>query len=368
MKRLEELVYNYKQDILKDPNIITDIETAFKYISYLIVGKNSLDNSSIDSIIEVTGRFEKSAIWSELANVVSNLIKVFHTEFLSKTIPPKGEEFSSHHSEKIQLWLKIIKYVQVFLELSSQNIGGDSLRWMIILIIEIVKAILRIILLLKYKKTIQVYDSVLESENISNNNDPKFYDDNIFPVNVKKEKVHEKMIILKRSGRLLRRLPTSDNSSVSLDNQSINSIKENKEYFVNISNHKKELELDDISIRGELIHVMRPLIHLSTLYCFGSLSWKPFLIAFLSDVVSLKILSRQRQAMNKLEKKELDRRKVNLLFYVLRSPFFNQYTKKRILGCMRKFSDNIPLIGIVLRPMMEYLPEWQRIYFYNWDL
>ncbi|CAF89222.1 unnamed protein product, partial [Tetraodon nigroviridis] len=40
----------------------------------------------------------------------------------------------------------------------------------------------------------------------------------------------------------------------------------------------------------------------------------------------------------------------------------------KILFLLRLLADHVPGIGLVARPLMDYLPTWQKIYFYNWGL
>ncbi|KTF73116.1 hypothetical protein cypCar_00049283 [Cyprinus carpio] len=66
------------------------------------------------------------------------------------------------------------------------------------------------------------------------------------------------------------------------------------------------------------------------------------------------------------------RRAFLLLYYLLRSPFYDRYSESvsplltKILFLLRFLADYVPGVGLVARPLMEYLPIWQKIYFYNW--
>ncbi|KAJ8272342.1 hypothetical protein COCON_G00112010 [Conger conger] len=60
------------------------------------------------------------------------------------------------------------------------------------------------------------------------------------------------------------------------------------------------------------------------------------------------------------------RRALLLCFYLLRSPFYDRYSETKILFLLRFLTDQIPGFGFLTRPLMDYLPVWQKIYFYNW--
>ncbi|BFZ02338.1 hypothetical protein BsWGS_05377 [Bradybaena similaris] len=73
------------------------------------------------------------------------------------------------------------------------------------------------------------------------------------------------------------------------------------------------------------------------------------------------------QNLNRQEQSELLHRALMLALYLLRSPFYDRYTKQRLLRSLRALSDNVPGLSIILVPLMDYLPVWQRIYFYTWS-
>lgn len=132
---------------------------------------------------------------------------------------------------------------------------------------------------------------------------------------------------------------------------------------------KKNLEPTDLSSRqlmAETLYISRPLLHISSMFLFGQTSWKPWLISCGVDVTSLALMGNTSD-LNEDEKAEMSRRTVLLLLYLLRSPFYDNYSKTRILGFLRFVSDTIPGISLVLNPLLEYLPTWQKIYFHNWS-
>ncbi|GIX86647.1 peroxisomal membrane protein PEX16, partial [Caerostris extrusa] len=78
-------------------------------------------------------------------------------------------------------------------------------------------------------------------------------------------------------------------------------------------------------------------------------------------------LLKQKLDLNKGEKQEINRRALSLLLYLLRSPFYDQYSKQRIMIMLHIISNRVIGSGLFLRPLIEYIPEWQQQYFYSWS-
>ena len=148
-------------------------------------------------------------------------------------------------------------------------------------------------------------------------------------------------------------------------------------------------------IVGELLHIFRPIVHLTAGVIAGGLDkWSPYALSFSLDLVSLRLLQGSNfnigrdnvlnliirpscsaddpsdpvdEVWNWSEQSEIRRRYLSLFMYLLRSPFYDKYTKERLLRLLSLFANKIPLFGRLLRPFISYLPEWQRVYFYVWN-
>ncbi|TNN29110.1 Peroxisomal membrane protein PEX16 [Liparis tanakae] len=116
---------------------------------------------------------------------------------------------------------------------------------------------------------------------------------------------------------------------------------------------------------AESAFIGRPLVHLFCLGLCGKQSWKPWLISGALELSSLAVLSDGR-FQNRWERTEMRRRRFLLLYYVLRSPFYDRHAEEKILFLLKLLADHVPGIGLVARPLMDYLPTWQKVYFYSW--
>ena len=67
------------------------------------------------------------------------------------------------------------------------------------------------------------------------------------------------------------------------------------------------------------------------------------------------------------EKVELTRRTYALFFYLIRSPFYDHYTKRRLMTTLMYFSQRVPLVGQFCAMVADAIPEWQNTYSYVWN-
>jgi len=111
---------------------------------------------------------------------------------------------------------------------------------------------------------------------------------------------------------------------------------------------------------------MKPLAHLGTLAVWGTKSWKPWLLSFAMDVSSLQLHGPPNQ-LKREEKAELTRRTYAMLFYLLRSPFYDRFTKARIINTLLFLSSKIPVFGRIFEACALAIPEWQQTYSYIWS-
>uniref|UniRef100_A0A7N6AEX2 Peroxisomal membrane protein PEX16 n=1 Tax=Anabas testudineus TaxID=64144 RepID=A0A7N6AEX2_ANATE len=129
--------------------------------------------------------------------------------------------------------------------------------------------------------------------------------------------------------------------------------------------HSKPTQLALQETIAESVYIGRPLVHLLCMGLCGKQSWKPWLISGVLELSSFAVLQ-DTKFKNRWERAEMRRRTFLLLYYLLRSPFYDKYSEEKILFLLRLLADHVPGIGLIARPLMDYLPTWQKIYFYNW--
>jgi peroxin-16 len=82
---------------------------------------------------------------------------------------------------------------------------------------------------------------------------------------------------------------------------------------------------------------------------------------------SLTILTKEPVLSTK-EQEELFRRRIKLLLYILRSPFYDNYSRAKIFSMLNIISKRLPLAKLITEPLIQYLPNWQNSYFYMWSI
>lgn len=85
------------------------------------------------------------------------------------------------------------------------------------------------------------------------------------------------------------------------------------------------------------------------------------------DITSLQVLMSARGSLQPRERLELNRRSLHFLLYLVRSPFYQRVTEGPLLRLLRAAGDTLPLVGLLTRPLADYLPEWQDTYCHNWS-
>lgn len=88
---------------------------------------------------------------------------------------------------------------------------------------------------------------------------------------------------------------------------------------------------------------------------------------FPHNLHSLHLYNRKRDSLSQQQKLELSRRTVQMLMYLVRSPFYEQFTQTRLASLIEGIGNTIPLTGPISAALNEYIPHWQSIYFYMWS-
>ena len=104
------------------------------------------------------------------------------------------------------------------------------------------------------------------------------------------------------------------------------------------------------------------------LYKCGLTSWKPWIFSLGLECVSVgltdPLISDTSQRISLLESDEIKSRQRMLLYYLLKTPFYDHYTKNVIGGFCDGLS-NVPILSIIASLIRDYQPYWENYHFYT---
>ena len=344
----------YRRFVLHNPETISKIESVLRALSYIL-----------------SGRFGASEALSELVFSASQLLTLLNDGIFREGKSKVTCDMTCVKRQRILLWLTVVEYLEVFIELGASRLWGEAGKWIIVVILQIAKAALRFVLLFKYKSGVQRTPLIppLDRSNFVKREEAVDEDATNAGEELEEAQPEEEGEQIdavptgsvwrgSRSGRLVRSLSATSSSS-----------SRSWKLPPKTSESQKAIQPTDLSNRrlfAESLYISRPLIHITSMFVFGQASWKPWLLSCGVDVTSLALMG-DSSDFNEEEKSELSRRTLLLLFYLLRSPFYDTYSKTRILGFLKFMSDTVPGLSFALNPLLDYLPTWQKIYFYNWS-
>ncbi|KJE90606.1 hypothetical protein CAOG_001894 [Capsaspora owczarzaki ATCC 30864] len=161
--------------------------------------------------------------------------------------------------------------------------------------------------------------------------------------------------------------------------------------------HAEELRtpLSRRQMQGELLHMARPLVFCEkevfsqSVFAFGAnltcrcvlflflavlvarfaghKSWSAWGSALATDIAS-KILSGDSRDMHEEERGELSRRSGLLVYYLMRSPIYDRFTRSIVISAVNKLGRLFPLLGgLTAESVTDYLELWQDTYFDIWE-
>lgn len=221
--------------------------------------------------------------------------------------------------------LEIARCVEVAAEMTAHRFGSRRTRWGTVATLEIIKAAVRIALLLQGLNPSSATSTPAASTHVA---------------------------VLttfsgRRSGRLFR--VVDDWKKAALESAAL----------VPAPSMPPSLP----TLAGELLHIVRPVIYALSLARLGSRSWRPWLLAMFTDLASLWCSTRARE-LSEGQCEEINRRRGQIVVYLARSPLFESF-RPAIQVLIYKLS-RWPLIGSVAGGL-EYLTSLQKWYFYTAD-
>lgn len=327
VQNLKALFESYKKWVMNNPGRTSEMETIAKYLSYIVAGK-----------------VNNSPILSELIYSLSNLF-TFYNDMLIRKAQNDRNFYKSSFKDRLKLCLTILHYCEVLFEITSRHKWGTKGKWGAATFIQIVRCVSNLILVHQYGEI------PLQQPPIPALQRRKIAEDDL------NEEFRQPGFVLKRSGRVIRivegGIPVNLRDWKPIDSYiqpHVNNDNEN-------ANNKKI---------AETLYAIKPLVHLGSIAYFGSETWRQWLVYLCLDVYSLHLYEKETNSLNYDQRVEMQRRKLSLLLYLLRTPMYQKYSSSVIHRVLNGMANNIPLMGLICKPFLQYLPDWQDTYFYMW--
>lgn len=322
---LQELYTIYKKWVITNPGLVTDVETVATWSSYFVAGK-----------------INKSPIVSELVYSISKLASLFNDRLIRDAYGA-GDPFYGL-KDQIKLWLTVIHYCEVFIELLVKNRWGSRGKWTVTTILQVFKCSSALVLLFRFKELPLSHPPVaaLQRRKLT---EGKETDENF-----------NSSFTLRRCGRIIRRV----------DGSPAVAFRDWVPMKLKVDRPDTDNTVNDL-VYAESLHILRPLIHLAAMKMFGTKAWKQWLVALGVDLASIKLYGKNLKDLSNEQRLEISRRKLSLVLYLLRSPVYNGFSKIMIETTLTSMTEKVPALSFICGPIIQYLSHWQDIYFYMWS-
>ncbi|XP_064399974.1 peroxisomal membrane protein PEX16-like isoform X2 [Halichondria panicea] len=338
LRMLWEALERYQEMVVSDPNLASKLEAAFRVGSYII-----------------PGRFGGSWELSEVAYSVSNLYSLLNDFIVSRRCPSASKISACSKEQQVLLWLlTLLDTLEVAVEMISQRLFQEPGKWAMVILMQTLRAVLRSLLVFK------LHYGVIRTPPVPSTDRKQA--ETAHSSNPEREDAQPLAWKAPRTGRIIRSVHTDPTIPYSELQHNVAPLSPSQ---TSRDSPSRLMSLDTNSLIAEALYIARPLVHIISMFIFQQSSWKPWLLALGMDLTSLQLHCGLLHS-NSAEKAEVMRRRVVLMLYLLRSPFYDKRSKNMLLDFLRWLSSTIPLLHFIVDPLMTYLPVWQQVYSYNW--
>lgn len=353
----------YSDFITKNSSAVSQIESALRSLTYII-----------------PGRFRESEIASESLHSGVQLLSLYHDSLLSKAVarlPGAQRQHPSPHSRYTKFWtdrsptykrialvLQMIQYTELLWEMAAKR-KGEKVRWRVVVLLEVVKAVCRL-LLLRLTNSRPLVSPPLPQREV----DPSTLEDSSASSNgmdtpPTEQEVEAANWTMPRTGLSMPSLPDASDISNYLISKVLTAddIKPPKALLHRVSG-KGEV--------AEVLYILRPVIYALAMQQFSGdrKSWHPWLIGVGMEYGARQLAKKDVQerlaggsrSLTGLEKEELRKRGWSLGWWMMRGAFYENITKAWIHAITRKL-QNKPLLDIIGGVIEDYEFLWDQYYF-----
>ncbi|KAI0376983.1 peroxisome membrane protein [Hypomontagnella monticulosa] len=349
-------LHMYGDFITKNAHQVSQIESALRSLTYII-----------------PGRFRDAEIASETLHSGIQLLSLYHDAVLRGAItriPALASKIPSPHTRYTRFWtaksrlyrriallLQIVQYTELLWEMAAKR-KGEKVRWRVVIILEVIKAVCRLLLMQITNSRPLVTPALPERDPIppdveSNDDDAlkELMGEDPVPADADRSKAaHEKEWTMPRTGTSLPSLPNPSDISSYLMSRVLTAddIKPAAKLLNTLSRSGQT---------AEILHVLSPLVYAVALsQSKDKKSWAPWIIGLSMEYAARQLRDRGLRS-TALENEEWGKRYWAAGWWTMRGAFYENFTKGVIAGVRRRMPS---LVSGILEDY-EYL--WENYYF-----
>ncbi|KAL9088092.1 MAG: hypothetical protein Q9159_003290 [Coniocarpon cinnabarinum] len=356
----------YDDLILKNAGMVKTIESGLRQLTYFI-----------------PGRFRESEIASESLYSGVQLLSMYHDSLLAKAVarlPTAQRPYPSPHNRYTRFWtrkspiyrriallLQMTQYTELLWEMAAKR-RGEKVRWRVVVVLEVVKAVCRLLLLrLTNSRPLlspplpqrEVDPSTLEQQETAEQTDQDG------TASTPSESSEDVKWTMPRTGLSLPSLP---------DSQDISNYLLSKVLTADDVKPPKAL-LHRVTGRGEVaewLYILRPVVTALIMqrYANDKKNWRPWLMGFALEYGARQLAKQdlhERVAgglrnLTALEREELTKRGWSMGWWMMRGAFYENITRKWIHGVAETLRGKmlIDMVGVIIE---DYEFLWDQYYF-----
>ncbi|KAJ2498285.1 hypothetical protein GGH96_004434 [Coemansia sp. RSA 1972] len=341
---------------------------------------NSIENGLRTLTYVLPGRFADAELASEAIYTLLSFVGVYHDKLLAQAatsgllVDKQGQPlkldpsvFNRYHGQMAHTSdvyrvaahvLSCVQYAEKLVEMVAAKQLGDRRRWQVVTWIEITKVVLRLALLRASGQRMVTGAVVPERE----------VDPGSLGSAKHTEPEHVRVDTAQWKGGRSRLSFTSVR-------EILQQAEGNADLGAFVANSPRDAErvapasslmhrLSALGLTGELLFILRPLIYVLSMRKLGANNWRAWALSLLIELTSRQMLRSDLHVPRTLERDEMARRKWLFVYYLVRMPFFEHFTEKR-LSRVAGWCSNKPVISLLGSLIQDYQPLWKQYYFYT---
>nr|KAJ3423242.1 Peroxisomal membrane protein pex16 [Polyrhizophydium stewartii] len=330
---------SYREVVLDNAQTVSSVESSVRSLTYIL---------PVYASIGLIGHYHDSILAREARRQLP------HTPVSRFNRYTIALHRSSRLASTVSIALTVVQTFEVFCEMLAAKFGGKKIRSRTILTIETIKVVCRLLLLRLSGNRMLLHSQMPDRE----------YD-------VTKMKPASAVPGTswrgKRTGREhipVISLAGSDESARAMQFLQARALTE-----LSASPLQLVSRLTGLREIGEILFILRPLLYVLAIKKYGSRSYKPWVLSLLVELFSFGTAFNPhtralKSSLTDLERDEVKRRAFLFLYYLLRNPFFGDYTKERLVAFSTSLSTK-PVISFFSGVIQDYIPLWENYHFYT---